>query len=179
MSPIAKPGIYIERSPTAALAAQIHLVDERLLYSLQNLRLEDARNDIFKSASHNVRKRWLRTTVHTTLGWLSAADQPYTGNEVRIHRSYLKDVHIFVNPEKNKCTRKRHGTYTNRDNTNVSCGDRITLLLDTLGFDLCMVHHLDYGNCFVLEVYGRDHYHIYYHKVSHDNLYWLYSTELK
>jgi len=172
------PGIFAE-VPSFGATAQIHLVDERLIYSLQNLCLEDARNDIFKRSRHDIHKRWLRTTVHTTLGWFSANDQPYTGNEVRIHRSYLKDVHIYVNPDKNKCPRKRHGTYSNRDNTNVSCGDRILLLLDTLGFDLCMVHHLDYGNCFVLEVYGRGWYSIYYHKVDSDNLYWLYNTELK
>ena len=176
MPPIDKPRVYVEKTFHVA-AEQIHLVDERFQRSLQTMCLEDARNDIFQRSNNRIRGRWQRTTVHTPADWMGE-DQPYMGHDARICKGYVQHVHIYKDTDKNCRNRKPLGTSTNADSIDAGVGHVIMRLLRALGFDLCMVHHLDFGDCFFMETYGDGNYHIYYHKVGSDNLYWLYSTRL-
>jgi hypothetical protein len=176
--PIAKPGVYIERSLHAGLDDRIQLVDERLIYSLQQLCLEDARNDIFKRSNHRFRERWQRTTVHFPNMWIDR-EQPHTVHDVRLYRCYSRDIHTYVDYELNFISRKPFATSTNADIIEAQCGRVIHRLLSTIVFSLCMVHHLDQDHRYILEAYGMGFYEIYYHNIDSNHLYWIYNTDLK
>lgn len=159
----------------------IDLVDVRAEDNLQGLCFENARKALLHLKTERIRERWQRTTVYiyaTLRNWQNVENQPYLKNDVVTHRGYLKDIHLFVDPNKNKYARKPKDTYTDMVNTDVACGAQIGRVLRARRFDLCMIHHLDFGKHLYIEAYGDGGYSIYYHEVATRQLYWRYSTVL-